>query len=422
MNAIHRTIRRQGVRVGLASLVLVAATFAGLAIGLGHAKVHAALLVVPVPDALTMKHDRTAVVAAPGVLGNDIGLLGSTMAILVSGPSHGSLTLHPDGGYTYVPDVGYVGIDVFRYRPTGAVSTSTTDTITITNVVPAAAPDTYAATAGSPRVVAAPGVLANDGDADGDQLSASLVTGVSHGSLSLDSDGGFTYTATAGYWGADGFTYRVWDGVAWSAPALVSLAIREPTPAPSATPMPTLPLPSLPVATPSLPLPIPTLPLPTLPLPTTPLPSLPPTPTPTPVPTTIPIARQFSSPSVPLPSSPRATPNPSSASAVGVSGGPTGPAETGSAGQPQGRIGLGAMDVRDGSLTGNDFGLGALGGLDSVGFWVLPAVFVGVPGLLVIVWVAIQVAAGLAWLPAARRMRGDIGPRLRARRVRADQG
>jgi hypothetical protein len=417
VNAIHRTIGRPGVRVALASFVLVAATCPGLAIGLGQPQVRAALLVVPVPDAMTMKHDRTAVVAAPGVLGNDIGLLGSTTAVLVSGPSHGSLALYPDGGYAYLPDPGYVGIDVFRYRPTGAVSTSTTDTITITDAVPVAAPDTYAAAAGSARIVAAPGVLANDGDADGDQLSASLVTGVSHGSLSLDAGGGFTYMATPGYSGADSFTYRAWDGAAWSARAAVSVTVTRPTPAPSATPIPTLPVPALPVPTPSLP-----LPLPTLPLPSPPLPSVLPTPSQTPVPASTPRSRQSSSPSLPPLSSLTASPSPSASSGVGVPGGPTTPPGTGVAGQPQRSGGRVAVDVRDGALTRDDFVLGALGGLDSVGLWVLPAVFVGVPGLLVIVWVAIQVAAGLAWLPAARRMRGDAGPRLRARRMRADQG
>ena len=48
-----------------------------------------ALAVVAVPDVLSMKHDRTAVVPAPGVLGNDINLLGGTTAILVSAPTHG---------------------------------------------------------------------------------------------------------------------------------------------------------------------------------------------------------------------------------------------------------------------------------------------------------------------------------------------
>jgi hypothetical protein len=42
--------------------------------------------------------------------------------------------------------------------------------------------------------VAAPGVLANDADADGDPLSALLVSGPAHGTLALNADGSFTYS------------------------------------------------------------------------------------------------------------------------------------------------------------------------------------------------------------------------------------
>ena len=124
-----------------------------------------------------MVHDRTAVVAPPGVLGNDVGLLGGSTAVLDSGPSHGVLDLRPDGGYTYTPNPGYVGTDVFRYHPTGLLSTSTTDTITITNAAPVATNDVYSATTGVELTVPAPGVLDNDHDPDGDALSATLVSG-----------------------------------------------------------------------------------------------------------------------------------------------------------------------------------------------------------------------------------------------------
>lgn len=56
-------------------------------------------------------------------------------------------------------------------------------------------------------------VLANDSDADGDPLTASLVSGAAHGGVVLNTDGTFTYTANSGYSGAEAFTYRVSDGV-----------------------------------------------------------------------------------------------------------------------------------------------------------------------------------------------------------------
>ena len=47
--------------------------------------------------------------------------------------------------------------------------------------------------------MAAPGVLGNDTDPDGDPLTAVLVTGPSHGSLTLNADGSFTYTPAADF-------------------------------------------------------------------------------------------------------------------------------------------------------------------------------------------------------------------------------
>lgn len=48
-----------------------------------------------------------------------------------------------------------------------------------------------------------------------------------------------------------------------------------------------------------------------------------------------------------------------------------------------------------------------VGGFDPAPLWFVPAAAIGAPGLLVILWVALQVAAGAAWLPATRRLRGD---------------
>ena len=52
---------------------------------------------------------------------------------------------------------------------------------------------------------------ADDTDADGDELTATLVTGPAHGDLTLNSDGSFTYTPDANYHGTDTFTYKVSD-------------------------------------------------------------------------------------------------------------------------------------------------------------------------------------------------------------------
>ena len=88
--------------------------------------------------------------------------------------------------------------------------------------------------------VGAPGVLANDTDADGDALTAVLVSNAAHGTVTLHSDGSFHYAGTA-YIGSDSFTYKANDGQADSNVATVSLNVEPccPTPeppTPTATP------------------------------------------------------------------------------------------------------------------------------------------------------------------------------------------
>ena len=55
-------------------------------------------------------------------------------------------------------------------------------------------------------------MLANDTDVDGEPLTAVLVTGPPHGTLTLNADGSFTYTPDANYNGTDSFTYAANDG------------------------------------------------------------------------------------------------------------------------------------------------------------------------------------------------------------------
>ncbi|MDX1745146.1 MAG: cadherin-like domain-containing protein, partial [Halobacteriales archaeon] len=82
-----------------------------------------------------------------------------------------------------------------------------------TNSAPVALNDSFSTNEDTTLNVAAPGVLGNDSDADGDALTASLNTGVSNGSLTLNSDGSFTYMPHPDFNGTDSFTYDVSDGV-----------------------------------------------------------------------------------------------------------------------------------------------------------------------------------------------------------------
>src|SRR5436190_1304426 len=74
--------------------------------------------------------------------------------------------------------------------------------------VPVAIADTYGTPAHTTLVVAAPGVLANDIDVLGTNLTARLGSGPTHGNLTLATDGGFRYQPDGGFSGTDTFTYR----------------------------------------------------------------------------------------------------------------------------------------------------------------------------------------------------------------------
>ena len=399
----------------------------------------AALGVLANPDTLSTRHDRLATVAAPGVLANDITLLGTT-AVLVSGTTHGTLNLSANGGYTYNPIAGFVGTDVFRYHDSGLLTNTVSVTITVTNAAPVAANDSYSATTGVTLVVPAPGVMSNDHDADGDALIASIGSSSGNGSLSLSSNGAFTFTSGGSFTGIRTFTYSVSDGIVSSALATVSIQVTAPTPTPTPTPRPTpVPTPTPtpaptptpivipPIPTPTLP-PIPSIPIPVpsvlpvlspipLPVPSptaTPRPVASPTPSPTPGATSGPAASSSRSPGSSSGSSPSSTADPAQGTTgpgtIGPGADGSGSGTSGSARRAVAGLSVGAGDVAPFGLA--DLGLGPFDGLD----WAIPALAMTVPGLLLILAVLAQLTAGALWLPVVRRRLGSFGIGRRRRR------
>ncbi|MFW6354595.1 MAG: Ig-like domain-containing protein, partial [Verrucomicrobiota bacterium] len=117
------TIDLSGVAAGTpASLFLDLAGFGGVGsrMVLDHVELSVAANEMPVatPDSYNVRRNETLVVPASlGVLGNDRDPLGrGLVAELVTGPEHGSLTLFADGSFSYTPDTGFLGTDIFLYR------------------------------------------------------------------------------------------------------------------------------------------------------------------------------------------------------------------------------------------------------------------------------------------------------------------
>jgi VCBS repeat-containing protein len=179
-------------------------------------------------DAYATNEDVQLIVAAPGVLDGDDA---DTTASLLSGPSHGTLSLAADGSFTYTPQANYNGADSFSYRAVtlvgGVPSLPATVSLTVNpvNDAPVAAGDAYSVAAGATLNVGVPGVLGNDSDVDGGGLTAVLVSSTTSGGLVLNSNGSFSYTPNAGFTGTDSFSYQASDGTATSTAVTVTITV-----------------------------------------------------------------------------------------------------------------------------------------------------------------------------------------------------
>jgi hypothetical protein len=181
-------------------------------------------------DSYAAGQGRALVVSpAKGVLVNDRDPQGkSLIAILVSNPTHGSLTFRPDGSFTYTNDGTGATQDSFSYQVSNGSAMSNIANVTITIGAPDAittALDLYSLAHGGSITVAAPGVLANDIDPNSLTMTAAAIAPPLHGSLSFNSNGGFTYAHDGSNSTSDSFAYRATDGTLTSASTNAILSI-----------------------------------------------------------------------------------------------------------------------------------------------------------------------------------------------------
>jgi VCBS repeat-containing protein len=190
---------------------------------------------IGVADSYNAQENTQLTISAPGVLGNDIDNDGpsSLTAQLIGDVTQGTLSLATDGGFTYDPATDYIGPDSFTYQAYDGEYYTSTITVSINvlevNDPPVAVADSYSTNEDTLLNIAAPGALSNDYDPDSgpSSLTTNLVSDVTHGTLNLASDGGFTYDPDADYYGSDSFTYQAYDGQDYSNTVTVSLTINS---------------------------------------------------------------------------------------------------------------------------------------------------------------------------------------------------
>jgi VCBS repeat-containing protein len=161
------------------------------------------------------------------------------------GGAGGSFITDPDYNFTAGSNPAAVAVGDFNGdgKPDLAVANPTfpPDNLAVLvnhtsiNQAPVAAADAYTTAEDTPLTVAAPGVLGNDSDPDHNPLSAVLVSGPSHGTLTLNPDGSFTYTPATNHTGPDPFTYQASDGTLASELATVTLTVTAVNDTPTVT-------------------------------------------------------------------------------------------------------------------------------------------------------------------------------------------
>lgn len=181
---------------------------------------------------VTPKNTQLNVPALTGVLANDFDDNGRGLsATLDTDVSSGTLVFNADGSFTYTPVADYVGTVSFTYTATDGMDVSAPVTVRIkVNGEPTAVDDEYDVSKNVQLTVPASGVLDNDTDPNADALTAIKVTDPSHGSLTLNADGSFSYDPTDEYVGDDSFTYKANDGAFDSNVATVTLHVANDAP------------------------------------------------------------------------------------------------------------------------------------------------------------------------------------------------
>jgi uncharacterized repeat protein (TIGR02543 family) len=185
--------------------------------------------------------------ASTGVLANDNGS-GITVTSNTQ-PPNGSVTLNPDGSFTYTPKPGFSGQDCWNYTITESGGTATdTAQSCVTVGSPSqsviAANDSYTTPYQTPKTVSSiSGVLAND---TGTGLTVTSNTQPPNGSVTLNPDGSFTYTPKPGFSGQDCWSYITTDNASETATAQSCVTVGSPSPSGSTTP--TTPAPAGPIA------------------------------------------------------------------------------------------------------------------------------------------------------------------------------
>ena len=246
---VQRKLRKYGVPLLFVPAMLIGLSLAAVAVApaVTSASSHSGARVATLADfdqSITAQN-ATFSVAAGGSLSEPAGTLESgatdsdssaTCCTVAADPGNppqsGSVTVdgNGDGGFIYTPDAGFTGTDSFGFILTDTDGNTAGGTVTVdVNPVAVTASDaTYVTSQGSALSLLSGTLQTNDSDNDpgASCCTASLSSAPSDGTVSVSSNGSFTYTPDSGFSGTDTFNYTLTDSagvVSSAAPVTVNV-------------------------------------------------------------------------------------------------------------------------------------------------------------------------------------------------------
>ncbi|MGF1521374.1 MAG: DUF4347 domain-containing protein [Leptolyngbyaceae cyanobacterium] len=200
----------------------------------------------PVDDVPTATNDTSTVdednpVNVPVLNNDDFGGDGPGPVTIATPPTNGTVVINDNGTptdpsddfITYTPSPDFNGTDTLTYTVTDTDGSTSTATVTFTvnsvDDVPTAADDIYVVNKNTSftSTVNVNDLLINDTDPDGGVLivRTNPIAAPSNGTVSLNSDGTFTYLPNRDFTGIDSFVYAIADGKGGTAQATVTLQV-----------------------------------------------------------------------------------------------------------------------------------------------------------------------------------------------------
>lgn len=161
-----------------------------------------------------------------------------SLTATVGDPGHGTVSFDiSTGGFTYTPDESFVGFDQFTVTVNDGVSDSVASVLLLitcdTPIARIITNDPGGQADLSDTIDHNQTLTVSDDDSlllfasDSEPLTAVLDSSTTQGSLSLGSDGSFTYTPNHDFVGQDSFTYHVTDGLTTSETVRVVIHVRS---------------------------------------------------------------------------------------------------------------------------------------------------------------------------------------------------